>query len=82
MSAETAALAGQLRREDGQALILMIVTLVVLLGFVGLVVDVGRAYLAQRQLQQAVDAAALAAGQTLPNSTKALTQAIDYSATG
>src|SRR4029077_21107233 len=56
--------------------------IVVLRGFVGLVVDIGRAYLASRQLQTAVDAAALVAGQTLPNSTNALTQAIAYSATG
>ncbi len=71
-----------IRHEDGQSLIVMALVLVVLLGFVGLVIDVGRAYVAQLQLQQAVDAAALAAGQTLPNSTSALQFAIDYSAKG
>ena len=77
-----AAVASAIRREDGQALIIMALTLVVMLGFAGLVVDIGRAYLAQRQLQTAVDAAALAGGQSLPNSTAAQTQALDYSATG
>ena len=69
-------------REDGQALFLMLAALVVLLGFAGLVIDFGRAYVAQRQLQQAVDAAALVAGQTLPNATGASSEAIAYSATG
>ena len=49
----------------------MVLALVVLLGFAGLVIDVGRVYVAQRQLQAAVDAAALAAGQDLPDSVAA-----------
>src|SRR5579883_2001301 len=52
----------------------------VLIGFAGLVIDVGRVFVAQRQLQQAVDAAALVAGQDLPNSAQAYTDAIAYSA--
>lgn len=49
-------------------LVLVVLALVVLLGFAGLVLDIGRIYVAQRQLQQSVDAAALAAGQDLPDS--------------
>jgi len=71
-----------LSRQDGQTLILLVIVLPVLLGFAALAIDVGRAYLAQRQLQQAVDAAALAAGQNLPDSTTAKTEAIAYSAIG
>jgi len=41
--------------------------MVVLVGFAGLVVDVGRVYLAQRQLQNAVDASALSVAQNMPN---------------
>ncbi len=60
----------------------MVLCLVVLLGFAGLVIDIGRVYVAQRQLQAAVDAAALAAGQDLPDSVAAQTSAISYGATG
>jgi Flp pilus assembly protein TadG len=71
-----------IQREDGQALLLMVFALVVLLGLAALVFDFGRAYLAQRQLQQAVDAAALVAGQTMPDTQAAYAAAVDYSATG
>ena len=60
----------------------MVLALVVLLGFAGLVIDIGRVYVAQRQLQAAVDAAALAAGQDLPDSVAAHASAISYGATG
>jgi hypothetical protein len=68
------------RREDGQALILTAFALVVLIGFAGLLIDGGRLYIAQRKLQQAVDAAALAAGQNLPHSLTAYHSAVLYSA--
>ena len=62
------------RREDGQALIIMALALVVMLGFAGLVVDIGRAYLAQRQLQTGGRRrCARSAGSRLPNSTAAQT---------
>jgi Flp pilus assembly protein TadG len=60
----------------------MVLALIVLLGFAGLVIDIGRVYVAQRQLQAAVDAAALAAGQDLPDSVAARASAISYGATG
>ncbi len=71
---------GQARREDGQVLVMTTIALVVMLAFAGFVIDLGRVYVAQRQLQQSVDAAALAASQDLPNSTAALTTAQNYSA--
>ena len=55
--------------------------MVVFIAVVGLVVDVGRLYVAQRQLQIAADAAALAGAQSLPNGTAARTVACTYSAT-
>lgn len=41
--------------------------MVVLVGFAALVVDVGRVYLAQRQLQNAVDSTATAVAQNMPD---------------
>ena len=61
--------------ESGQALVLALVCMVALLALVGFVVDVGHAYLVQRQLQSGVDAAALAGAQQLPDSTLATTAA-------
>src|ERR671934_2817213 len=59
----------QLRRcERGQALVLMVLFLVSLLGLVTLVLDVGSWFRSQRQLQAAADAGALAGAQALPNS--------------
>jgi Flp pilus assembly protein TadG len=52
--------------ERGQVLILFVVVLVVLLGMAAIAIDVGRAYVAQRQLRAAADAAAVAAANDLP----------------
>ena len=74
---------GRARRQDGQALVIVALAMVVLLGFAALVVDIGRVWIAQRNLQAAVDAAALVAGQNLPNATTAYSEAVSYSgATG
>ncbi len=67
-------------REDGQVIVIMVLFLTVLCGFAGLVVDIGRVYVAQRQLQQAVDASALAAAQDLPTTAAANTDVTAYSA--
>jgi Putative Flp pilus-assembly TadE/G-like len=56
-----------LRHEGGQVLPLTALMMVVLVGFGALVVDVGRIYFAQRQLQNAVDASALSAAQNMPD---------------
>ncbi len=68
-------------RERGQTLVLFALMLTVMLGFVALTVDVGLAFLERRQLQNAVDAAALAAAQDLSfgqSNEIALATAYDY----
>jgi hypothetical protein len=52
--------------EHGQATVLTLVMLTVLLGMAALVLDVGSWYRADRQTQSAADAAALAGAQALP----------------
>jgi len=61
------------KNEKGQVMIIVVVVLTVLLGFTALTVDGGTGYVAKSKLQNAVDAAALAGAQQLPNNT---TQAI------
>lgn len=58
-----------LQREDAQALPVVGLFMVVLLGMAGLAVDVGHAYLCQRELQASCDAAALAGATVIPTST-------------
>ncbi len=65
--------------DRGQVLPLVALAAVVLIGFAGLAVDLGRVWVAKQELQKAVDAAALAAGRDLPNSLTAYNQAIAYS---
>jgi Flp pilus assembly protein TadG len=69
-----------LRDEAGQALVLVALSMIVLIGFVGLAIDVGSAYFTQRELQKAADAAALAGAQELPNSATATAVARQYGA--
>ena len=52
-------------RQRGAALIQVAVALVVLIAFVGLAIDAGRAYLVKTKLSAAVDGAAIAAGQAV-----------------
>lgn len=70
---------GQARREDGQALLIVVGGLIALLAMAGFTIDVGRVYVAQRQLQSAVDAATLAAAQDMPDPVNAQTRANIYS---
>lgn len=49
------------RREEGQSLVLMALTMVVLVGFLGLATDVGMLYRIRQRVQIAADAAAIAA---------------------
>ena len=68
-----------IRSSKGQAIVLVAVTLLVLLGFAGLAVDIGMAYGVQAKLNAAVDAAAIAAGRAISRGTEAAkTQAKDY----
>ena len=66
------------RDEHGQVMVLMAIALLSMLVMVGLVLDMGMAMEHRRQLQNAVDAAALAGAQMLPDTTAAATQADHY----
>ena len=72
--------ARRLREERGQVLPLTALMMVVLVGFAGLVIDVGRVYLAQRQLQNAVDSTAIAVAQNMPNDYAGWCQSVGSSA--
>ena len=63
---------------EGQALVLFAGGLVVFLGLIAISVDVGRYVWARTQIQAAVDAAALAGAQSMPDSADALSQANSY----
>jgi Putative Flp pilus-assembly TadE/G-like len=65
--------------ERGQAVVLMVLSLVVLLGMGALVLDVGHWWHTRRQLQATSDAAALAGAQMLPGDPGAASaMAMDY----
>src|SRR5437660_10723767 len=53
-------------RESGQVLVLLTVALVAMLGMAGLAIDYGNMVVNRRQLQNAADAAALAAAAKIP----------------
>jgi Flp pilus assembly protein TadG len=57
------------RHQRGQAIVLVAFMMVVLLGFVGLAVDSGHAYIDRREMQASVDAAALAAAYQYMNTS-------------
>src|SRR5213596_51238 len=53
--------------QEGQAIVLIALLILVLFGMLGLAVDSGRAYVDRRDQQSAVDASALAAGDWYEN---------------
>src|SRR5713101_9823668 len=53
--------------QEGQAIVLIALLILVLFGMLGLAIDSGRAYVDRRDQQSAVDAAALAAGDWYEN---------------
>src|SRR5207245_4288117 len=59
-STRTSALRRKL--QEGQAIVLIALLMLVLFAMLGLAIDSGRAYVDRRDLQAAVDASALAAG--------------------
>jgi hypothetical protein len=70
-----------LRREEGQTIVMAAVSMVVLLGLSGMVLDVGSWFRQQRVSQATVDAAALAGAQALPTDpNSARTLASDFAA--
>ena len=69
----------RLRSEDGQAMLLTVLFLGVLVGAVALTIDVGSWFREQRQAQATADAAALAGAQALPTDpSQAMTLAQQY----
>jgi len=68
----------RLRSTHGQATVLTVVFLTVLLGLAALVLDVGSWYRAKRDAQSTADAAALAGAQGLPDTTNAKGLAQQY----
>jgi Flp pilus assembly protein TadG len=67
------------KNERGQALVLTVLSLVVLLGMAALVLDVGAWFHQKRHLQATADAAALAGAQLLPDDPgSAQAQAVSY----
>ncbi len=57
----------QRKLQEGQAIVLIALLMLVLFAMLGLAIDSGRAYVDRRDLQSAVDAAALAAGDWYEN---------------
>ena len=69
----------RLRTNSGQATVLTVLFLTVLVGMLAAVLDVGAWFRADRKLQGTVDAAALAGAQELPeNSGLAIANALSY----
>ena len=66
------------RDESGQSIPMVVVFLVVLIGMLALVVDVGSWFRAQRQLQTTADAAALAGAYGLPDVLAAQSKATNF----
>ena len=64
--------------QKGSVIVLVTIALVVLVGFTALVVDGGSRYLTKSKLQNAADAAALAAAAKLPDAAGAKTEAKNY----
>lgn len=72
---------GALSEEKGQAVVFVLLMLVAVIAVVGFVIDIGHAYQAQRSLQGAADAAALAGAQQLPDATLAQQTAAQFGST-
>jgi putative Flp pilus-assembly TadE/G-like protein len=67
------------KSERGQAIVLMTLSLVVIMGMAALVLDVGNWFHTKRRLQGTADAAALAGAQELPDDPSAAqTMAMNY----
>lgn len=63
------------QRERGAVLPMVGLTLAVLLGMAGLVIDLSGLFVAKTELQSAVDSCALSAAQELDGASDALTRA-------
>jgi hypothetical protein len=65
-------------RESGQVLPILAMLVVVLIGLLGLAIDVGRLYVAKAELSRSLDAAALAGVLELPDQGAAQSRAAAY----
>jgi Putative Flp pilus-assembly TadE/G-like len=66
------------RQERGQTIILVALALIALIAFAGLATDVALVYVAKGHLQRAIDAAALAAANKLPDQAEARKVAYEF----
>jgi Flp pilus assembly protein TadG len=66
------------RDESGAVMVLAAIMMLMLLGFAGLVIDVGYVYFAQRALQASTDAAALAGAQIIGTGGNVTNTALAY----
>ena len=66
------------QREGGQSIILVALAITLLCGVAAIVVDVGMVSVSQGNMQNAADAAALAAARDLPSASTAKTTAVKY----
>jgi hypothetical protein len=64
--------------QQGQSIVLFVLSLTVLLGMAALVVDVGYWYLTKRRAQATADAVALSAAADLPNAAFAMSDSSGY----
>lgn len=69
------------RAEEGQAMVMVAFSLVVILGFAAFAIDIGNIAVQKSDLQNAADAAALAGVVEMPSSTNAETVAVNYAIT-
>jgi Flp pilus assembly protein TadG len=67
-----------LKDESGQVIVMSLIAMVILLAMTGFAVDFGHAYLVQRQLQAATDAAVLAGALELPTEQAAKDAVNDF----
>ena len=63
------------KNEEGSALLVGVCCITMLLGFLGLAMDVGNLVYTKTRMQDAVDAAAYGGGLNLPSTSSATTQA-------
>lgn len=66
------------KEEKGQATVLFVLMLSVLMGGAALAVDMGKMYLTKAQLQNAADNAALSAAMKLPDAEESIEEAYLY----
>ena len=63
-------------RQRGAVIVTVCLVLLFLLGFMGIALDFGRAFIVRSELQSAVDSCALGAAQELDGATDAITRAV------